>query len=365
MHSPPAADEFELSLFGPGIGECAVVHLGLGEWMVVDSCLNDVGIPIAIAYLEGLGVEVSSDVKLIVVSHWHDDHIEGVSTVANACPTADVCCSVALSKKEFLTLVRAASRLGLRSVQTADLSEYQSLVSLLQTRAPASARPESVGPKWAIEGTCLYRRVGAEVHALSPSSATQTLSQVELAQAYAGLKSGGQRKRIVCQRPNALAVVLWVEVGDAQALLGADLETGSNPLAGWQAVLALRQRPPGRAGFYKVAHHGSPNADHPLLWTQLLAPQPLCSLTPFSSGVTPRPAPGDVARLKSLTPRLYCTASPSGTSPPRRDPAVERTIRGVALKRRVRRSGMGHVRFRWRAGAQTPTVDRFGAARQL
>ena len=33
---PPAPDELEVSLFGRGVGECAVVHLGSGEWLVVD-----------------------------------------------------------------------------------------------------------------------------------------------------------------------------------------------------------------------------------------------------------------------------------------------------------------------------------------
>lgn len=38
--TPPVADELEVSVFGPGVGESVVVHLGHGDWMVVDSCLN-------------------------------------------------------------------------------------------------------------------------------------------------------------------------------------------------------------------------------------------------------------------------------------------------------------------------------------
>jgi hypothetical protein len=369
MHSPPAANEFEFSLFGPGVGECAVVHLGLGEWLVVDSCLGDSGAPIAIEYLERIGVDVGSSVRLVVITHWHDDHIEGVSSIAEACPNADVWCSAALCQKEFFQLVVAASRLRLRSTHMADLSEHSRLYSILQKRAPRGARPMSIGPHLALEGMCLYRRSverpAAEVHALSPSSATQTLSQFELAQAFEALQAGRQRRRIVCQRPNALSVALWVEVGGVRTLLGADLETGSNPLAGWHAVLALRQRPPGRAVFYKVAHHGSENADHDLLWTQMLSDSPFCGVTPFASGVNPRPGSADIRRLKSRTPHLYCTGSPAGTSPPKRDPAVERTLRDIVLKRRVLRSRMGHVRFRWHAGTTMPSIDCFGSARRL
>ena len=40
LAAPPRTDELEVSLFGPGVGECVIVHLGAGEWMVVDSCLD-------------------------------------------------------------------------------------------------------------------------------------------------------------------------------------------------------------------------------------------------------------------------------------------------------------------------------------
>ena len=74
----PKTDEIELSLFGPGIGECAVVHLGNGEWMTVDSCLAaDRSTPVAVEYLISLGVDIATQFKLIVVTHWHDDHIKG------------------------------------------------------------------------------------------------------------------------------------------------------------------------------------------------------------------------------------------------------------------------------------------------
>jgi hypothetical protein len=37
--TPPRPDELELSLFGSGIGESLAVHLGNGEWAIVDSGL--------------------------------------------------------------------------------------------------------------------------------------------------------------------------------------------------------------------------------------------------------------------------------------------------------------------------------------
>ena len=48
---PPCHDELEVSIFGPGIGESVVVHLGYGDWIVVDSCLNPrTRLPAALEY---------------------------------------------------------------------------------------------------------------------------------------------------------------------------------------------------------------------------------------------------------------------------------------------------------------------------
>ena len=71
---PPAPTEVEVSLFGPGVGECVVIHLGLGEWLIVDSCLTAGREPVAISYLSELGVPLDS-VRMCLFTHFHDDHI--------------------------------------------------------------------------------------------------------------------------------------------------------------------------------------------------------------------------------------------------------------------------------------------------
>jgi hypothetical protein len=39
----PRIGECELSLFGSGVGECIVIHLGNGDWVIVDSCFGGSG----------------------------------------------------------------------------------------------------------------------------------------------------------------------------------------------------------------------------------------------------------------------------------------------------------------------------------
>ena len=53
----PSDAEVEVSLIGPGYGECVVIHLGGNRWMVVDSCLDkESGRPAALIHLEKMGV---------------------------------------------------------------------------------------------------------------------------------------------------------------------------------------------------------------------------------------------------------------------------------------------------------------------
>jgi hypothetical protein len=53
MHlTPPVPDELELSVFGRGYGEAICIHLGDGDWILIDSCINPATRrPAALSYL--------------------------------------------------------------------------------------------------------------------------------------------------------------------------------------------------------------------------------------------------------------------------------------------------------------------------
>ena len=104
--TPPRDDEFELTLLGPGYGESIVMHIGEGAWVLVDSC-GRADAPAALDYLETLGIDPAKAVKLIVASHWHDDHICGIAHMARACSTATFCCASVLCAEEFLAAFHA------------------------------------------------------------------------------------------------------------------------------------------------------------------------------------------------------------------------------------------------------------------
>src|SRR4051812_16047910 len=89
--SMPAQDQTEISIFGPGWGECLVIHIGSNRWYIVDCCRCPVSKrPIALQYLESLGLDPAACVEGIIITHWHADHIAGAFDLVVACTSAKI-----------------------------------------------------------------------------------------------------------------------------------------------------------------------------------------------------------------------------------------------------------------------------------
>jgi hypothetical protein len=361
----PTGDELEVSLFGPGVGESVVVHLGAGEWLVVDSCVERSSTePVALRYLKRLGVDPARAIKLVVVTHWHDDHMRGISQVFRVAQASRFACSAALQRREFYTLVASRER---AMISSSGIDEFAEVLEILSARAPVGASTAGIGPQWATANQRLFQRAAegesprAEVFALSPSPASLTLGFAEIGAQQPPL--GTQKRRLVALTPNRASVVLHIAVDDMCAVLGADLENSSDPTVGWQAIITSDARPQARSAVFKVAHHGSPNADHPDVWPGLLEDRSISIVTPYSRGVRPLPSASDLSRLKSRSQGVYCTAIAGGGGLPRRASAVEKTLREMAKSRKVIDGRMGHVRVRLKSGKSgEPRVDLFDGA---
>ena len=267
--SSPASDEFELTLLGPGYGESAVLHIGDGSWIVVDSCLDtDRKTPAALAYLRGIGADPEEGVKLIVATHWHDDHIQGISRLVEECKQAAFCCPVALRKKEFLKVVEALAGREVSALGSG-VDELHAVFSRIKLG--------TWNPLFALANRRILKRDLCEVYSLSPDD--QSVAEF-LASVGSLVPTVGESIRRAPQRsPNAVSVVLWVSAGDIAVLLGADMER-----RGWVEIVQNQQRPNGTASVFKVAHHGSENAHEPGIWKDMLADSPYALLAPWSRG---------------------------------------------------------------------------------
>jgi hypothetical protein len=313
---PPSIDELEVSVFGPlrGFGESIVIHVGGGQWIIVDSCCSeDDGSPAPLIYLESIGVDVSTSVSLVVASHWHSDHIAGLGAIFEQCKQAEFVCSDAVQMKELIELNQAYNRHP-QSTSKHGLEELNQILSTLRDRSPSTRYKHFSSPKWAISHRTLLkceisRGVECTVTALSPSDASVLKAKqdiISLADKYLE----GPKRNIVVRNPNHNAVVLWVNIGSHNILLGSDLEETNDPGTGWTVILNDFNPGEEKADVYKVSHHGSITGDNDRVWEQLLSDNPRAVLTPFVNGRTQLPLERDVVRIKSKTKYCYSTSIP-------------------------------------------------------
>jgi hypothetical protein len=359
----PSPLEVEVSLFGPGLGEAIAMHAGGGDWILVDSCLDDRGEPAALAYLRAIDVDPAR-VTCLVATHWDDDRIAGLAETLEACGSAAFCCSGAVRTPEFLVLTETS---GARGMMTrSGFSEFAGVIEVLKRRRVADQRFPA--PMLAIEGRPLWRRPGiegvptAQLTALSPSDAGVVLAQRALAQLIPS--PGEPKRRVRAPSPNRASVVQELSVGTIHMLLGADLERTADPTTGWIPILDGIHRPSQPASLFKVPHHGSDDADEPRVWQERLTVEPIAILTPFTQGNIALPKVEDRRRLIDRTRDVFITS----TQPRRRrrhDSAVRRTLREIGVLVREADQPMGHVRLRTHSDVQAWTVDLFGPAGRL
>lgn len=111
----------EVSLFGPGYGECVVLHLGHGEWVIIDSCISAAASdPAPIHYLASIGVDPDLEVGLVVATHWHDDHIRGMERLTGLAKEVYMTAPTRSAAPRLPPQVRRAVREATRSFSIAD-----------------------------------------------------------------------------------------------------------------------------------------------------------------------------------------------------------------------------------------------------
>ena len=339
----PDLDCAEISLFGPGVGECIVLHCGQGRWFIIDSCLNpESKQPIALDYLTTLGVDVETQVIGILITHWHADHIEGASILLRECKNATLYHSEALSSDEALNLA-ALYKKDIFSNTDKEIREFASIIQFLFK----TKERERLDPVKARHTFFDYRNgTHTRMVALSPSSAAVT-------QAISNLititpKDGSSRTRnIVPQSENINAVAIHFSYGVFSAVLGSDLEVTTNSTTGWTAVFnsnIIVDLSLPASSLYKVSHHGSETGHHDKIWSDLLVDKPLSITTTYlRSGL---PNENNIKRVVSKSSEFIVTRDPKSSKKTKRDSMVDREMRAIAIDRKIINDKMGHVQVR-------------------
>ncbi len=284
--------------------------------------------------------------------------------VLTECSNAQFVMSGALSGPQFIQLVLEVESQNRLVKHTSSASEFAEILKVLKDRA---ASPYVVGPNIYAQDGIRFFKGGhnglMEVWALSPSSATVTNSLANLAER---LLTPGEAQRFKRFSPNDLSVAILVQTVAFHLLLGADLEKTNDDQFGWKAVLKSELRPQSRSSTFKVAHHGSANADHKDVWERMLVEQPIAVITPFAKLAQPLPTRTDLERIKNHADRVFCTTWPPSTKPPRRR-GVDGIVRGATKSRKAlnRKSGCVRLRLDLNNVGSKPKIEMFGSAKQI
>lgn len=286
----------EVVVFGPGYGESIVMHIGLNKWIIVDSCYGPDKKPVSLKYLEEQNVPPENIVE-VICTHWHDDHIKGISEVLDHAKNAKFTCSAALDSDHFIALA-GNNGYNISSASSSGVTEFFKVFEIAISR--------NTPFQFAQEESVIYSDPENEIfiYALSPSQSAVKLSH----NAFDAMKLQGQahRGRLKMVKPNHTSVVTQIKIKGHEILLGADLEE-SGKFKGWSTIIESKSKNQVNASVFKIPHHGSPNGDHDSIWTHLLESNPLSVVTPYPRGKK-RPQPEDVARMKTRTRNLFLTS---------------------------------------------------------
>lgn len=350
--SSPEADEAEIVLFGPGYGEAIVVHVGNRSWIVIDSCINPQNkAPASLHYLRQIGVD-PSDVKAVIASHWHDDHVRGLSTLAAAFPDAEFFLSSVFNNDEAKAFLAAYGSEG-----TVPQSRgARELFKIASTRKNIIFAQHRV---LILESTVGERTVRAI--AFSPSTAAQSQALAHFA-SYLPSTTDEPIRHAPELKPNLEAVVVHIDFGEDAILLGSDLENSGS--LGWAEIVAdkicgTRYR----ASVYKVAHHGSITGELGDIWERLLTSQPISLLTPFNNGAVHLPTPVDRTRINKNSSSAYITSG--ATRKPQLTTEIEKRMGAMCQNLSTVNAGFGAIRLRKKLGAPTWKVELFDRAGKL
>jgi hypothetical protein len=290
---PPAHDEIEVTVFGRGVGECVVVHVGNNKWVIIDSYICEHKLqdprsrrmrraPIAHWYLDRMNIQPER-IGQIVVTHFHRDHYNGVDLLHDHYLKAQLLVTAALDPEVFRQVYADRVTPGLCGKLPETMAQAKRRVS---DGGASGLRTLGVGSYMQIDKTRLT--------ALSPMDPAVNASADAIA---LRMTTGRRDVRKFLRDLNWCSVAMHLHSDAGYALLGADL-VNAPPQYGWQAVLAEpNHQSLDAASMVKVPHHGSPNADHIPMWQRLVEDRPQMAVAPYTSSRPTRPSLEDCRRL--------------------------------------------------------------------
>lgn len=325
------------------------MHLCDNEWAIIDCCINPLTKEcLPISYLQELNVDIEKQVKYIICSHWHKDHIAGLSQMINLCGSETVLIlSCAEDRRSFVYEIASDFDYTGKSETLNELKNTLSAAAQKGIRIKRAEQDKIIFSKDEIVGT-----------ALSPSETEVHRFENELALAMSryhkfieGLreKEGAiadviedaseieedfwnsideliDEKDIVDGKPgesigdliqfkdankiskNDRCVAMLVSFGKHHVILGADLEV-SEPDNGWHSAARSECLKNKKANLLKIPHHGSNNGYLKDFIIGFIKPDAVAKMTSWVLGAKMLPKEEMVRKYYEHTHNLYITTT--------------------------------------------------------
>jgi len=324
----PNDNEAEITLIGTGgYGEAVLIHLGSNNWIIVDSCVNpNTKTPLTIEYLNQIGVDCSKEVKLLICTHWHDDHISGISKALDTCKNAKFVFSKAHDRNKFLRFIAFDYKKRIIESSNSSTLEFNKCIEIIESRGDTILAAYSDRVLYANN---LSTDLACQVVALSPSDFTMEKFDQEISTLIT--EFGSPSKKIPFNKPNAKSVALFIKMGVHRAILGADLEVSDDVREGWVNIINNSQVLDKKASLFKIPHHGSENGYHKDIWSNLLNENPVAKLTPYNKGKG-LPDAKMLNKYSQHTDSLYMTAPFVNNNPKHRDKQINKYLTQIGKK---------------------------------
>jgi beta-lactamase superfamily II metal-dependent hydrolase len=328
---------------GGGYGESIVIHAGNGNWIVVDSCEDPKTKKcLPLEYLKKIGVDIANSIKLVVCTHWHDDHIKGLSKLYAEAKSATFSFTSVTDRKKFLQFVELDAAKLNNEASNSSTIEFLNCLKILAERG--------MSPKQSLQDKILFREaidsgVESSLYSLSPSDFIVSEFHKEISTLIT--EYGVKNRRVIIQKPNAKSVVLYLKFGGHRAILGADLEIGKSDKEGWLNIVghSVVIDKENKATLFKIPHHGSENGYQTDIWNTLIANNSIAKLTPWNlNGKLPK---NEMLKVFfEHTNNLYITSLVNSEKPKKRSRETERVIERLGIKIKEIKFELGIIRNR-------------------
>ncbi len=140
-------------------------------------------------------MDLNRAVKLFVITHWHDDHIDGAAEIVKRCPDARICFSSALCRDEFFRLVACyAQTNSIVDRERSGVREMGRILQILRERKADPTYHPYHPPVLTQADHLLYRPGNCHVVALSPSPEAVIRAYEDISQIWKSLTDGSAGK---------------------------------------------------------------------------------------------------------------------------------------------------------------------------